>query len=72
MINHHSIFITYVLIIQTISMVFVIFPAGSILAWQRLKKKWKAQESKLLLQRRIRAKKKMQKYWEIEMPKFKR
>lgn len=71
MTKHYSAFTIYALIIQTVSMIFVAFPPDSLPAWQRLKKKWRARESKLLLKRRTQADKKLKKYWEINIPKSK-
>jgi hypothetical protein len=71
MTNHYPLLVSYILVIQTISLVIVAFPIGPPHVWQRLKKRWRSRESKLILKRRMRAEEKLKKYWDIDIRKLK-
>ncbi len=60
-----------VLLIQTIFIILFMFPDLSLLLWKNLAKKWTLSVENSILKRNVAAEKKIKKYWEIDLRKFK-
>jgi hypothetical protein len=60
-----------VLLIQTIFIILFMFPDLSLLLWKNLAKKWTLSLGNSILKRNLAAEKKVKKYWEIDLRKFK-
>ena len=59
------------LIVQTLFIMFLMFPDFSLLLWKSIIKKWTLTEEKIMTKRTRTAEEKLKKYWEIDMRKFK-